>query len=798
MTQRMFIPSFAGGELSPAMYGRVDLSKYAIGLRRCRNFLVHRTGGVSNRAGFRFLGTVADEDVVPTLIPFRFNTSADQVAILEFGNYTMRIWYQGALITDDTDAVLVVTTPYTAAEAAVMGRVQSGDVMYLAHPDHPPQKLSRTAWDEWSFDELDFVPKFELPTTGNTAWRLTKVRQPDGVTGMTPSARGGVITMQTTGSYVVPVAGWETADVGRIVKYMDSGEIFITAVSEDRITATGTVLGILPSTNRAGYEQWSVWAYQVSGSATAWSASLSGSTHSYTETITYKITAISEETGEESLPSDPVSILGPTSDDWPVGTKIKLVGPASGDTVAYYRIYKEQNGMYGYVGLAAEGEFTDDNLTPDISDGPPDARNPFADEGDYPALVTIHQQRLCFAATTNTPNGVWMSRTGFFENFSVATPTKDDDAITFAIGSGEINAVRGLVSVNDLIILTAGSENVCTGGNTGSALTPTSVTVRPQSYWGGGDLPPLVSGNRALFIQGLGSAVRDLGYEYSVDGFKGNDLSVMARHLLDGYSIVSWAYAQVPDSTFWLVRSDGALLSLTYFNEQELQAWALHTTPNGSFERVAVIEGEDRHELYAVVRRTVDGVERRFIERLARRRLDTISDAVFLDSHLTYTGSAISSISGLDHLEGATVGIMADGTVLDDQVVSGGAITLPRGFSQVVVGLRYDTDSVIETLDIDLGAVQGLGSVQGRKKSLTGATIRLEQSREFYAGPDDGHLTLTKAAPSVYDAPPDLFTGDVSLMIPPTWSKTGRIVLKPAGPVPLTVLAIAPDLTIGG
>lgn len=475
-----------------------------------------------------------------------------------------------------------------------------------------------------------------------------------------------------------------------------------------------------------------------------------------------------------------------------------LTGPASDSTVAYYRVYKEQNGLYGYIGLAGDGEFTDDNLTADISDGPPDARNPFAEAGDYPAIVTIHQQRLCFAATANTPNGVWLSRSGFFENFSVATPTKDDDAITFSLGSGEINAVRGMVSVNDLIILTAGSENVCNGGNTGSALTPSSVTVRPQSYWGAGSLPPLVSGNRVLFLQSLGSAVRDLGYEYSVDGFTGTDQSILSRHFLDGYGVVSWAYAQVPDSTFWMVRSDGALLSLTYFREQELGAWALHTSPDGVFERVAVIEGEDRHQLYAVVRRTINGQTRRFVERLSGRQLASITEAAFLDSHLVYDGDAVTEVSGLDHLEGATVGIMADGTVLDDQVVSGGRLTLPRAFSHVVVGLRYDQDSVLETLDLDLGMVQGLGSVQGRKKSLTGATIRLENSREFYAGPDDDHLTLTKATPAAYDAAPALFTGDVALMIAPTWSKSGRIVLKPAGPVPLTVLAIAPDLTVGG
>lgn len=258
MTQRLFQPSFAGGELAPALYGRVDISKYAIGLKRCRNFLVHRTGGVSNRAGFQFLGAVADETVAPALVPFRFNTSAEQVAILEFGNYTMRVWFQGALITTSDGAVLSVATPYSAAEAAEMSRVQSGDVMYLAHPSHPPQKLARSSWSTWSFSTLDFIPQFELPSTGNTAWRLTKIRQPNGVTAMTPSGIGGTITLLTTGSGGAVVAGWLASDVGKVVKYLDTSRIIITAVSADLTTATGVVLGSLPSTARAGYGQWSV------------------------------------------------------------------------------------------------------------------------------------------------------------------------------------------------------------------------------------------------------------------------------------------------------------------------------------------------------------------------------------------------------------------------------------------------------------------------------------------------------------------------------------------------------------
>ena len=393
-----------------------------------------------------------------------------------------------------------------------------------------------------------------------------------------------------------------------------------------------------------------------------------------------------------------------------------------------------------------------------------------------------------------------MSRTGFFENFSKSQVAKSDDAIAVSLGSGEINAIRGLLSVQDLIILTSGSENVCNGGSTGSAISATAngIAVRPQSYWGAGSLPPLLSGNTCLYVQGLGAAVRDLFYDYSVDGFVGTDRSILARHLLDGHQIVSWAYAQVPDSTFWLVREDGVLLSLTYFREQDVGAWALHTT-SGAFERVAVIEGDDRHELYAVVRRTINGQTRRFVERMASRQIETIADAAFLDAHLVYDGAATALLTGLDHLAGASVGLFADGNVLDDLTVSStGTITLPRPATHVVVGLRYDQQTWIETLDLDLGQVQGLGTVQGRRLSVPKVMARIEASREFRAGPDLDHLTLTKVALGHYDSPPELITGDIEITLAPTWTGRGRIVVQPNGPVPLTLLALSPDLVIGG
>jgi len=809
MTQRLFQPSFAGGELSPALYARTDLGKYAIGLRKCRNFIVHRTGGVSNRAGFEYLGPVADETVPPTLIPFRFNNTS-QVCLLEFGEKTMRIWYQGGLIEDSAGAVVSLATPYTAAEAAALSHAQSGDVLYLAHPSHAPAKLERASWTNWTFTTLTFAPDVAAPGANISGQTLVVVRTP--AADLTPSGTIGSVTVSatvTTSTYdettggtsttTSPAAVFAADDVGRILKG-GGGKLVITSVASDLCAATGTATTSLSGTSTIASGTWTINRYATVTSS-GWSAALSGSTHSYTETLSYKVSVISESTGEESLPSEAISLTGPTADDWPVGTKVKLTGTALTD-VAYYRVYKAVNGMYGYIGLA-DGDtatFEDTNITPDVSDGPPEATNPFAAAGDYPAVVAIHQQRLCFAATNNKPHGLWMSRTGFFENFSKSQVAKSDDSITVSLGSGEINAIKGLLSVQDLIILTSGSENVCNGGSTGEAVSASStgLSVKPQSYWGSGGLPPLCSGNTCLYLQGLGSAVRDLFYDYSVDGFVGTDRSILARHLLDGHAIVSWAYAQVPDSTFWLVRDDGALLSLTYFREQDVGAWALHTT-SGRFERVAVIEGDDRHELHVVVRRSLNGTTRRFVERLATRHIAGIADAAFLDAHLVYDGDAIATLSGLDHLAGATVGVLADGNVLNDLTVSAaGTITLPRAASHVVAGLRYDDQTWIETLDIDLGQVQGLGTVQGRRMSLPRLTVRVEASREFKAGPDLDHLTLTKVALGSYGATPDLFTGDVELTLSPTWTGHGRVVIRPNGPVPLTVLAISPDIVIGG
>lgn len=449
--------------------------------------------------------------------------------------------------------------------------------------------------------------------------------------------------------------------------------------------------------------------------------------------LSYVVTAVSATTGEESLPSASASITGPTSDDWPQGTTAKLsINPPAGTD--YCRVYKAgPGGAFGYIGSASGTAFSDLNKTPDASDGPPKAASPFPSSGDQPGVVAFHQQRLVLASTTNQPNGVWMSRTGYFDNFSTSTPTKDDDAVTFKLASGELNAVKGITSVNDLVILTSGGEYVCNGGSTGAAITPSAISAKPQSYWGSAALSPLVSGNTVLFVSALDAAVRDLGYEFSVDGFTGNDRSMRARHLLEGHAIVSWCYAQTPD-----------------------------------------------------------------IERMAPRLVRTIGDAAYLDAHVVYDGGAADTITGLGHLEGKAVSALADGDYIPGLTVIGGKVVLPRAHTHVVVGLPYDDETFVETLEPDIGMVQGLGSTRGRPKRVSAVTVMVEASREFRAGPSADKMTLQKLPLMAYDAPIGLTTGSVKITILPTWNTNGKIRVSPNGPVPLNILAILPDIEIGG
>ncbi len=357
----------------------------------------------------------------------------------------------------------------------------------------------------------------------------------------------------------------------------------------------------------------------------------------------WKITAVKSETYEESLPTSAVG-----SDTVASSGSPRTIGWAAAAGAVEYNIYKKSNGdIYGFVGTSVGTTFVDNGIEADITETPPSARNPFSSSTNYPSTGVYHQQRQGYANTTTDPEKAWFSKSGNFKNFTISSPLQDDDAVTFRLNSTLVNAIKHMIVLNKLIIFTSGGEWVVKGDDAGT-LKPSAINADPVSYYGCGDLRPLITGNDALYLQARGSVVRDFVND-SIEGYSSDDLTIFSAHLFDGYEIVDWTYQQTPHSIVWAVRDDGALLGFTYVRKQKMFAWHRHDT-DGTFENVCAIPEGNEDALYACIKRTINGTTKRYIERMNTRQIGDIEDLILMDSALTYdgrnTGATTMTLSG--------------------------------------------------------------------------------------------------------------------------------------------------------
>lgn len=497
-----------------------------------------------------------------------------------------------------------------------------------------------------------------------------------------------------------------------------------------------------------------------------------------TATFDYVVTAVSEATGEESLQSNTANGL----EDASALTWDAVTGAES------YNVYKAKNGVFGYIGNAIGTSFTEEKIIPDLSDTPPLTKLPFSGAGDYPSTVAYYEQRLAFANTINNPQTMWFSQVANFHNFNTSRPIKADDAITIRIDAAQVNAVRNLVPLNDLLVMTSGAEHRITSGDNPFSIE--NIRVKPQSYRGSKRLRPIVIGNVILYVQARGSDVRELSYALESDGYGGGSISITASHLFTGHTFTDWAYAKEPYSIVWMVRDDGALIGLTYVKEQDVIGWHRHDTL-GTFESVCVVSEGQEDATYVVVRRTVNGVQKRYIERFHTRQFDVVEDCFFVDSGLSYNGAPVSSLSGLDHLEAETVSILADGNVHPQQTVTGGSITIDYPASKVHVGLPYTSE--IETLEPPVQEIQGL------YKSATETIVGIDRSRGMWVGPDaDDLVELKQREDEAWGEPTSLASGYVRVIAEASASGYGSLLLRQLDPLPMTVLAVIPDYDTEG
>lgn len=729
---KSLVRSFAGGEITPEMYGRLDNVKFQTGVALARNCLVLPHGPLTKRPGTTFTNYAGNSAAVVRVIPFAF--SATQTMVIELGAGYARFHTQNATLLVGTPAAYSGATAYTPGDL-----VSHGGSNYVCRAN----------------------------TTGNappnaTYWYL-----------------------QSSVYYEIPTP-WAAADLFEL-KYTQSADVL--TVTHD---------GYAPrELRREGAAKWALIQPTLGASVAAPGVptvvTTAGTGTAYNKNAYYKVTAVSSDGLQESLSAG--ASAAASNDLTLSGAKNTVNWTASSLSSPSYRVYKAQNTvgrLYGFIGETTDLSFVDDNITPDYSRNPPASTIRLDTVGNYPAAVSYVEQRRAFAGTANNPQGGYLTRTGTESNLSVSSPAGSEDAITFTIKAQQQNAIRHLVPLNDLLALTvSGAWRVF---STDGPLLPDTITTKSQTYYGANDVTPALTGHTCLYVESSGRRIRDIGYSWEAQAFTSDDRSVMAPHLFLDYEIVDMAYTKSPDQLLWCVRADGVLLSMAYVPEHQVFGWSQHAT-DGAFESVCVVKEGSEDVLYAVVRRTLAAGTVRCIERLASRRFIDQADAFFVDCGVTYNGSATTSITGLSHLNGKTVAVLADGAVVAGLTVSGGAITLPVEAEVVQVGLPFTADIQLLPLTIESADAGG----QGLVRSVSYAYARVNRSGPFLIGPafDD----LTKAlirTDEPYGSPPRLQSRLIDILVNPAPDIDSQLCVRSEDPTPFTLSSITLKISTGG
>ena len=510
------------------------------------------------------------------------------------------------------------------------------------------------------------------------------------------------------------------------------------------------------------------------------------------------------------LPNTLTIIGGVPSEDGTIEVYKNLLGVSPGDIVALTLPATWDVKGFDYAQSGDEMYFAQTGLQPHIIKrfGPEcwelvavtftDQPESWDDISGWPERVVFHQQRLAYAANNLNRQTVWMSKAGDFNDFGVSGTVVDSDAITFTLDSGTQNKIIWMISSKAFNIGTIGNEWTVTGSNR-TALTPSNILAQRQTNHGGEANKPLMVGITTLFVEKYGRSVNEFVYDFNVDSYKTSDMAILSNHLTDNFSIIDWAYQQTPDSVIWSIREDGVLLGITYQRQHEVIGWHVHQT-DGLFLSVSSNPGDSREdEVWVIIKRVIDGADKYYLEKMASQFLseDTI-DGRFLDSFLVYSGVAVNTLSGLDHLEGKTVDVLANGTAHPSKTVVGGEITLNNEYTDVVVGLGYVSEIWPHVPDLPTGD----GTAYGRTQRVTNVDIDFYKTLGIFIGrwdSEDGEHEEEHP----FRVPGDLtgqavplFTGIKHIAFPEGFDRETAYFIRQKQPLPLTVRAVVDTIEV--
>lgn len=430
----------------------------------------------------------------------------------------------------------------------------------------------------------------------------------------------------------------------------------------------------------------------------------------------------------------------------------------------------------------------------------------FSDARGWPAAGTYHKGRLWLGGTTTRPQTLWASEAGAFDGFAATEPdgtVLDTNAIAITLDDDQVNAIRWLSSSpRGLAVGVQSGEFLVTPANRNAPLSPANITADRQGDRGtDADIAPQRVSGVVLFPQRGKRRLRQLDYDYSVDRFTTQDLTALA-HDIAGPGFVETAYADSPDGVFYGLRSDGKIAVLTFDIEQKLRAWTIDQIggTDAVVESIAAVPDPDGtgHDLYCAVARTIGGATVRSVEVIRSPQdfgTDSQASGYFVDAGLTYSAAsvAVNTVTGLAHLEGQTVRVVADGSRRDDQVVNGGSVPVTGPAAYVVhVGLPYR----MRIVDLPPEAPNLKGTAQGQPKRIVKAWLRLLDSlggEVAGLGQRREALVFRDIANDMGEAVP-LFSGDKQLTPRDGWGTSGQLEIVHDDPLPFTLLAVIKEM----